>query len=480
MSHPGAAHQNPAITRLLRDEHEYGLWTQAVLGYPVYPHVRLVHYRRALLALSNVELNERSFSEHASPMTSRVRTSLAGLIEHGSKRFEGRDIWIFSSSNYRRRDGADLENIFTQHLVSQCQERVVFLEKNLVNLPNQHRAELCFVDALHWAALRAGKAAAPALALAIDENVAQRFLPTTRRRMAALAVYGLLLERAYRSLIERHPPKAVFVLNSYSEFIPAQRAVKRFGIPLIEIQHGIIHHSHPGYAYPPALSPAHAPDHIVTFGARFGQILEETSDYWKGRWSVGGHVWLQKRAAVSFDGKSPRAVVFFSQPEPDVQRQVGELATQVRRLLDAGIDVVLKPHPNERNTDSVYASAVAAGVRLAGNLDDSYGLLSRCDVAVSVYSTVALEALAFPCTSAVVRSPRWTEEIRAFVELGQLRAVEQATDIVNLVHADVREANVESGRSLFGVGEPHPDFEGLIHEVAARVVGEGRLQSTIG
>ncbi len=475
MSLVGAARQNPAIARLLRDEEEYGLWTQSILGYPVYPHVRLLHYRRALLALSGIELNERSFSEHASFMTSRVRTSLAGIVEHWSNRFEGRDIWVLSSSNYRRRDGGALENIFTQHLVSQCDGRLVFLEKNLVNLPNQHRSDVCFVDALHWAALRAGKAAAPALAWAIERDIAQRFQPTSRRRMAALAVCGLLLERAYGNLLERHAPKAVFVLNSYSEFIPAQRAVKRLGIPLIEIQHGIIHHSHPGYAYPNALLPSHAPDHIVTFGARFGQILEETSPYWQGRWSVGGHAWLQKRAAGATHSGLQRAVVFFSQPEPDVQRQVGELATQVRRLLDPDVEVVLKPHPNERNTDIVYAQAIAAGVRLAGNLDDSYGLLARCNVAVSVYSTVALEALAFPCMSAVVRSSRWTEEIRAFVELGQLRAVEQAMDIVKLTHADVQgTSSVESGRALFGVGEPHPDFERLIHDVAARIADERR------
>ncbi len=463
MNEARAPHQNPAITRLLRDEAAFGLWTQPILGYPVYPHLRLVHYRRALLALSGIELEQRAFREHAAHMSARVQTSLVGAAQGLNSAGTGRDIWVLSSSNYRRRDGGGLENIFTQHLTSQFRDRVLFLEKNLVNLPNQHRPDLLFVDALHWGALAVGKVAARGLEFAIDQSQAEKFAPTSRRRLAALAIYGLTLERVYAALLERRRPKAVFVLNSYSEFIPAQRAVRRLGIPLIEIQHGIIHHSHPGYAYPTGLQLSHAPDHIVTFGSRFGEILEETSPYWAGRWTVGGHGWLQKRASEGAGGNLLRGVVFFSQPEPDVQRQVDTLAAETRRQLPADVEVVLKPHPNERNTDAVYGQAVAAGVRLAGVMDDSYSLLAQCTVAVSVYSTVALEALAFPCVSAVVRSPRWTEEIRAFVELGQLKPVDQASDIVQLAQSNARGTNTRNtGRALFGIGEPVPDFERLI------------------
>lgn len=464
-------HKNAAIERLLEDEARSDLWAQTILGYPVYPLLRLTHYRRLLLELGGTTIKERAFRDHAPHMSSRVRTSLRGAVRGLSERLEGHDVWVLSSSNYRRKDEMGrFENIFTGHLRKQLGERTLFLEKNLVNLPDQERTDLVFVDALHWAALAAGKLLARGLGYAVSDDAARSFAPTSRQRLAALALYGHSTERVYSALVERHKPKAVFVLNSYSEFVPAQRVIKRCGIPLIEIQHGIVHHSHPGYAYPGSPVLSHAPDHIVTFGARFGQILEETSPYWKGRWSVGGHGWLQKRAAEAQLTGGARRVVLFSQPEPDVQLQVDRMASEVRRSLPLEFEVVLKPHPNERNTSTIYAEAIASGVRLAGAIDDSYSLLAQCSVAVSVYSTVALEALAFPCVSAVVRSPRWTEEIRAFVELGQLAPVDEATDVAKLaLEGARRETANDSGRALFGIGEQPPDFERLIAEVTAKL-----------
>jgi hypothetical protein len=468
MSERQASHKNSAIERLLRDETNHHLWSQSILGYPVYPLVRLNHYRRALLELAGTTLKDRPFREHTTHMSARIKTSLATAMEGVLSRFPKRDIWVLSASNYRRRNDAGiLENIFTQHLQEQLGGRLLYLEKNLVSLSAQHREDLLFVDALHWAALSAGKMAANATQFAIRPDVAKKFAPTSRRRLAALAAYGTVLERVYAALIQRHRPKAVFVLNSYSEFVPAQRALKRANVPLIELQHGIIHHSHPGYAYPDTPLLAHAPDHIVTFGTRFGQILEETAPYWKGRWSVGGHGWLQRRAQSAHTRVNNPSVVLFSQPEPDVQQQVNALAAQVRLLLASDVEVVLKPHPNERNTESVYARALASGVRLAHSIDDSYTLLAQCSVAVSVYSTVALEALAFPCVSAVVRSPRWTEEIHAFVQLGQLKPVDSALDVVALTVGSVQTRDVNNtGRALFGIGEPTPDFERLLSDVA--------------
>lgn len=470
MTEPRRRLQNAAITRLLQDEATLGLWTQQILGYPVYPQLRLLHYRKALLAASGLAPGERGFREHAPQMSARITTSVRSAAKAMRVGLTGRDIWVLSSTNYRRRDDSGMfENIFTEHLRAQLGDRCVFLEKNLVKLPPQARSDLVFVDALHWSALGVGKIAARGLEYAVDRELAAAFAPTTRRRLAALAVCGSLLEHAYTSLLQRCRPRAVFVLNSYSEFVPAQRAAKRLGIPLIEIQHGIIHHSHPGYAYPATPPLSHAPDHIVTFGARFGEILEETADYWSGRWTVGGHTWLAERAAAAVRAPGVRRVVFFSQPEPDVQDQVNKLATELRRMLPSDVDVVIKPHPTERNSAPCYACAEATGVELASNLEDSYSLLGRCDLAVSVYSTVALEALAFPCISAVVRSPGWSEEIKSFVALGQLEVVTKAADLVRLLDRGDLPRERDAARALFGVGEPAPDYARLIAEVAANL-----------
>ena len=82
---------------------------------------------------------------------------------------------------------------------------------------------------------------------------------------------------------------------------------------------------------------------------------------------------------------------------------------------------------------------------------------------MAVYSTIALEAPAFGCPSIVLRSPFWSDDIRAMVEQGALHAADSADDVIAALAAPAR---AEMANALFGVAAPPLDYASLLAKLA--------------
>jgi len=262
------------------------------------------------------------------------------------------------------------------------------------------------------------------------------------------------------------------VLNGYHLFIPFQIAAKEARIPVIELQHGIIHESHPGYVFRGEPESPHLPDHLVVFGRHFGELLDRESPYWRGRWTVGGHPWLKlKRAGIEdVPDDALDSVVVFSQPNAPIREQLRRLLPDLRARLPGEVRLILKPHPRELDAERFYASAARSGATLESPRTDTYDLLRHCRVAVSVASTVGIEALAFRCRSVVLETPFRLEDLEALVRSGALIAASSAGSIAELASLPPpRDTDLGLATRLFGVREPEPDFERLIHRVSEQL-----------
>jgi|GEM_PF-4113858 len=453
-----------AMQAVLDLEAERGLWEQRVLGLPVWALERFRRYR--------METYGAGAGKSAQPSgRARIEAELRSMqasttdLRRGLPTSRGRDIWVLSSSSYRRRDGDTWTCIFADHLRQQLGDRLLFLEWNTARLESLGRDDVLFLDAVQAPILAAAKAGATLTAKRLGDLSA--FAPSTPERMADRALYYRSLLELGRRWMDRAPPAAVFVLCGYNMHIPLQHAARERGIPVIELQHGVIHEGHAGYVLP-TLPPAVEaglpwPDHLVAFGRFWGESLEQESPRWAGRWSVGGHPWLKKRVG----GPKEREVVIFGQYEEHVQRQVRDVAAALPVQLP-GWTVTIKPHPREFDAATWYAPAIAAGARLADPQDDSYAMLARCEASVCAYSTVAIEALAFGARSIVLESPNWSEAIADLVARGKLEAC--ADDgVAALLGAEAPgQATAELARDLFGMGEPELDFAALIADLTVR------------
>jgi hypothetical protein len=450
--------RSPALEALLEREKRFGLQQLKVLGYPLWGLERFAYFERLTAGNSTTAPGKADPTRAA-----RVRTSLTDLVSPA--RFQGRDIWVLSSTQYRREESPGVSRcMFAPHLEQQFGSRLLFLERNVAAIPCTHDPSVLFIDALLEAATGVAAQLAPALARFVGADAREGFEPISAQRLAKNALIGQLFEALALSLIKLLRPKAVFVLCGYTRFVPFQRVLKRAGIPIIELQHGVIHMGHAGYVLADEAPADYLPDHMLVFGERFGKVLERCSDYWRGRWTVGGHPLLSERAKHVVPEASRRGpVVVFSQAIAPVSSLLQEFLPAFRRALPSDVEIILKPHPRETNPEQFYAAALAAGVRLAEPRSDSYQLLATCRASVTVFSTLALEALAFPCTSFVIRSEHWPEVIRQFVADGTLLAADTPEQLALLVQEPTTVHDRQAvARELFGIGEPAPDLLGLL------------------
>lgn len=462
---------NRAITTLLELELREGLWEREVLGYPVWAELRLACYHRLFeqgaMASPLPQATRRLRSWERLPASARdLSTKLLPALRQ-------RDVWVLGSTRYRRSDAAGVSrSIFCKDLEEQLGERLLFLETNLTHAASSPQPNLVYLDALRDLARSAASRSARWLPAAWAAGLERPELGLDAQSVLTEAVYGRGWGQLASALLAQGRPRALIVLCAYDQHIPFQLEARARGIPVIELQHGVIHESHPGYVFGPSLSPPHAPDHLIVFGEHYGRVLESGSAYWAKRWSVGGHPWLKARRTEHEGSAAEELIVLFGQNVPSVQQRLSTLALELRVLLPHA-RVVLKPHPAEKDTSTLYAQLLKAGVEVAPPGSDSYELLGRCRVAVSVFSTIAVEALAFHCASVVLRSPSWFEDIRAFVGAGFLHAADGADDVAQVYRQTEAPHRAGIDRRLFGVGETTLDFARLIEELGARTIARG-------
>ena len=462
---------NKALAELVIAEERGRLWEQRILDYPVWPLLRLERYRQALL--SGETAIRTSTADDSRSMRQRLFQAMTHVMKQGKLSSSSPDIWVISSSTYRRRvENGDYPCIFVDDLNEQLGSRLQFIEINSANLPLEGRANCFLLDGyLRYIHLAATLAARQLPHSVIPSDVRASFYPTPPSELIRRAVYGNLLERLGRRLIEARRPSCAFVLCAYGSTVPLQRALGAAGVPMIEVQHGIIHESHPGYVFSenvPKL--AHRPDHLLLFGQHFGELLDRDSPGLRTPWTVAGHPWLRQARARAMSIQRPNqheadAVVVFGQYDPQIQQMMQSFLPELRRALPTSMRLVYKPHPREP-LGALRPIVESSKITLAASSDDAYRLLAQCRAAVTVYSTLAIEALAFPCLSIVLRSPFWSDDIRAFVEQGVLIAADSAADVVEALARPPHHAEHLAER-LFGISTPPLDFERLVSHVTS-------------
>jgi hypothetical protein len=461
---------NSAITRLLELERREALWAREVLGHPVWGELRLACYHRLLGAGGTPQSPPQR--EWRRRSLERAPASLRDLSSKLPRELGRRDIWVLGSTRYRRLDASGIaRSVFTKDLEAQLGPRLLFLETNLSHLERSAEPNVIYLDALRDLCRGLASRSSRRLPSGWARGLARSELGVDARAVLTEALYGRAWRELARALMARGRPRAIVVLCAYDQHIPFQLEARARRIPIIELQHGVIHESHPGYVFGPSAAPPHAPDHLVVFGEHYGRALERGSSYWAERWSVGGHPWLKAKRAEHGGAPPEDTVVLFGQNVASVQQRLTALALELRERLPAA-RLVLKPHPAEKDAAAVYAPLRERGIELAPPGSDSYELLARCRVAVSVFSTIAVEALAFRCASVVMRSPNWFEDIRTFVDGGFLQAADTASDVEAAYRRLGAARDASFDRRLFGVGGEAIDFERLIARLGeARFIG---------
>jgi UDP-N-acetylglucosamine 2-epimerase len=218
-------------------------------------------------------------------------------------------------------------------------------------------------------------------------------------------------------LLKREQPDIILMKNEYSEFERALQFAAHFKqIPVIALQHGVIHKTHPGYQYnKSAISQdgsskfPYAPIPTITtvFGPYFKHILTKESAYPTSRVEVTGQprydilhsanrIYDKQKFCDQF-GINPnkKIVLIATQPFPVEKTRFEFLyhtTAALREIPD--IQIIIKPHPNEsvrwhrNHLESWGVSAIILPPQ-----SETFAAIHACDLFVSVTSTTILEAL---------------------------------------------------------------------------------------
>ena len=224
----------------------------------------------------------------------------------------------------------------------------------------------------------------------------------------------------YRKMLSAHSPRAVILVCSYGKESLIE-ACKAEGIPVAEIQHGIIGPGHFGYSFAGIGDKPNFPDYLFTFG-----------EYWKKnvRFSIAdqkvfsfGFPFLTMRAA-NIPKEKKNIILFISQET--IGRSLIRFALEMRDKIPAKYEIAFKLHPRETERWRVsYPDLVNSGITVIDtNSPSLYELMAESKWLFGVYSTAIYEGLYFDCDVFIVKLPGY-ELFLPLVESGTATLIEE-------------------------------------------------------
>lgn len=219
----------------------------------------------------------------------------------------------------------------------------------------------------------------------------------------------------YTRLLEQASPRVLVVMCAYGRHA-AVAAAMRMGIPVVELQHGIIHRDHPGYIWPAEARGIRErlpiPNRIATYGDFWSDLLL-SGGFWQPReiTSIGSvrMDWLRGQAKQDRHNRGEVRIVFTTQ-----------YATRKSAipLLGKFLDVANGSGLRFRLTVKVHRSEAAFlgeyrrlsrwcpnVTVLSAYQGDTLSLIRDSDVHVSGWSTCHYEAVGLGTPTIVVRFP---------------------------------------------------------------------------
>lgn len=196
----------------------------------------------------------------------------------------------------------------------------------------------------------------------------------------------------YKRLLDHLDPSVVVDVVSYGDEILIE-ACKHMGIPVVELQHGVIYDYHYGYSYPKNQTKIMFPDYLLSFG-----------EFWNtnARFPIPddhvipvGYPYLESRLDAYDTVDQRRQILFISQGT--VGDDLSAFALTVHEDPRIDHDVVYKLHPGEYDRwRDEYPELANSNVTVIDKPQPPlYQLFAESSAQVGVGSTAVYEGLCF-------------------------------------------------------------------------------------
>lgn len=211
--------------------------------------------------------------------------------------------------------------------------------------------------------------------------------------------------RSWCAILDRcKPEKIYFSMHYFHEGIVA--AAKLRGIPIVELQHGLISENDYYYVYSsqfkPVIDRALFGDRIFIFGKYWGEILDKGCEYPEEKQALIGayqyrpkHSEAQKEAFSKRYDLDGRKVILLT-TQTGIPEYYSEYVTKLAPLLakkHPEYKILIKPHPYQQGMDLLEAVTHFENVALCAKTEDLMLALHFTDIQISLYSTTFYDAI---------------------------------------------------------------------------------------
>jgi hypothetical protein len=229
----------------------------------------------------------------------------------------------------------------------------------------------------------------------------------------------------YDKLLRRIDPDVVIIVVSYTRE-PFISACKDANIPVIELQHGVIHPQHLGYSYPGGRTKETFPDYLFTWGNFWNETV--TYPVPDSQIISVGYPYLERRQERYDSVNQKEQILLLSQP--NVGSRLSKKAIEMQNSDKINHDIIYKLHPGEYDKwRENYPWLENKKIRIIDSDDPSlYHLFSESEVQVGVGSTALYEGLNFGLETYVFDLPG-NHIVNPLIESGYATAVSSVEEL---------------------------------------------------
>jgi hypothetical protein len=213
------------------------------------------------------------------------------------------------------------------------------------------------------------------------------------------------MKQFFVRFLRKISPKAVLMRCGYGRFHMAMaQACKELGIPSIELQHGNITKYHIGYVKASLSENKDCiPEYLLTCGDVFSDIVRKGNLFHSDKVISIGFPYMDEvkestlevnHQAKNFISKFSTTILVTSQwtVADEIKNFIVDVSKELEKT-GRSIGIIFKPHPRDEKDYSDMETY--QNIFLADKYGDLYELLQVIDIHSTVYSTSAIESLAF-------------------------------------------------------------------------------------
>ena len=384
---------------------------------------------------------------------------------------KGSDLLFYGTGRRKKMENGIWRDIYIDPIVDELNKGTVVLERPF-NVSHRTPAEtpgLRYVDIIEYTGTVLQKTGIVEVSIS-EEKLSQIDEIKSRIRsdfgvdvpLRSMVEEDLSLRKArlplYRRLVRRIDPEVALLTVSYCGRETFVEACQAEGVPVVELQHGVINRYHMAYSFPYEDKNVF-PDYFFSFG----EFWSDSTDLPLPDENVYpvGYPHLQRMSEEYVDVEKKQKTLFISQP--GTGDRLSDVAIELNKADGYDGEVVYKLHPKEHDVaEDRYPHLTDSDVTVVSDDPPLYRIFAESKAQVGVSSTALYEGLNFGLETYVFQL-LGSEYMRYLLDNGYATEVTSTNDLVSELSAAVSDSYVQS--EYFFEPNPVENFQDGLDDV---------------